>query len=324
MNTVILRWNSSISSYTTGHFLFHIIQRNGHDYSDFDWSVWDHDIIHQGDRFYLLKSGLGQNGIVSSGIITSEPYEGDDWNGSGQSIFYVDYEPDVMIDPTAVQILTTEELETEIPDFNWREGHSGVVIDAEQAVNLEIVWQRFLKNSLKKPEMCAEERLFTDLKRKMIEFNNLRTKLTSENTFYVKVDRMTFFNALSTKNFFEIPLCDETYASLIETKDDGAIVMTTNKRVNGYKTLFFYNNSEFPFSLLPKRRYIHLTYGEQYAVISIRHTSDDDGYFGSTDDERFTLNSKGEFVEKTNGDCCFWDIVFEKGNVVAKGFIMKE
>ena len=70
-----------------------------------------------------------------------------DWSGKGRETYYVDYEPDVMINPDTLPILTSQELTREIPDFDWYKGHSGIVLNEQQAANLEILWHNFIKRN---------------------------------------------------------------------------------------------------------------------------------------------------------------------------------
>ncbi len=142
-NTVVLKWNPAFSSYTTLHFLSDLYEPNKVE-CGFDWSVWEYEKIKEGDRFYMLKLGYGQTGIVMRGTITSDPEEGEDWSGRGRKTFYVYFEPDFMLDPDAFPLLTSQELQKEISDFDWFKGHSGVVLSPEQAEKLEELWKNYM------------------------------------------------------------------------------------------------------------------------------------------------------------------------------------
>jgi hypothetical protein len=41
--------------------------------------------------------------------------------------------------------LTTEKLSKAIPNFNWEEGHSGVVLDDTTAMQLDELWHDYMK-----------------------------------------------------------------------------------------------------------------------------------------------------------------------------------
>ena len=106
MSSVVLKWNPAFSSYSMLSYLYDLYNLNKQEISSFNWSVWDYEKIHAGDRYFWVKLGYGAVGIVSAGIITSEPYEGQDWSGKGRKTFYVDFEPEVMINPDTLPILT--------------------------------------------------------------------------------------------------------------------------------------------------------------------------------------------------------------------------
>ena len=144
MATVILKWNPNFSSYSMYHFLYDVINTNYGVTDDFDWSVWDYEKIHEGDKFYWVKLGYGQIGIVGQGVITSEPWVGEDWSGKGRKTYYVNFVPNILINPDALPILTSSTLASRIPDFEWDHGHSGLVLDDTQAEKLDNLWEAFL------------------------------------------------------------------------------------------------------------------------------------------------------------------------------------
>lgn len=152
MATVIFKWNPAFSSYAMKSFLIDLsyCKNDGNDYMDFNWSVWDYDKIHKDDEFYWVKVGLGQTGIVGHGTITSDPYEGEDWSGKGRKTFYVNFEPDILINPDALALLTCRELSDAITDFEWDKGHSGLVLNDQQAEKLGCVWAAYLELHKKK------------------------------------------------------------------------------------------------------------------------------------------------------------------------------
>lgn len=118
-----------------GEDLDYMLEGNALD--DFNWNVWEYDKVCCVDRFFMVKVGLGVNGIVMSGTFSSEPYQDEDWSGKGRKVFYMDMEIEEMIHPYSVPLLTSEELAKEIPDFVWTGGHSGQVLTEEQTVKLQ-------------------------------------------------------------------------------------------------------------------------------------------------------------------------------------------
>ena len=59
----------------------------------------------------------------------------------------MDLEPDVMIHPEFLPILTTMELMNEIQTFDWTGGHSGRLIDEKSAEKLESLWKDFTERN---------------------------------------------------------------------------------------------------------------------------------------------------------------------------------
>lgn len=141
MNTFILMWNPAISSYKMEYLES---EMEDFPYSDYNWSVWEHEKAHEGDRFFLVRVGEGNTGVVMSGYFSSDPYEGEDWSGKGRKTFYMDMAPDHIFHPEKTDILTTEQLTAAIPDFDWTGGHSGRMLTEEQAERLETLWEKFL------------------------------------------------------------------------------------------------------------------------------------------------------------------------------------
>lgn len=143
MNTIILFWNPGISSYT--------IKRLREDLTHHahvgNWSVWEHEKAHKGDRFFMVRCGEGKTGICMSGRFRSEPYKGEDWTGKGREVYYMDLRADIVIDPDLLPILSTEILSQEIPSFDWSDGHSGRVLPIADAEKLEKLWVDFLEEN---------------------------------------------------------------------------------------------------------------------------------------------------------------------------------
>ena len=149
--TFILMWNPAFSSVTMDYHLYCI---ENFDEEPFDWSVYEWEKAHKGDRFYLVRVGEGKTGIVMSGVFTSEPYVGDDWNKSrgSKQIHYMDMQPNFIINPETMPIITTEQLQKAIPDFEWRRGHSGTLLNEDQAQKLEKLFAEYLPTVIDKED----------------------------------------------------------------------------------------------------------------------------------------------------------------------------
>ena len=143
--TFIMRWNTDISNYKLCEFENAML-----DFEDdgfyYDWSIWDYMKAHYGDKFYMVRTGNGKHGVVMRGIIIGTPYPDEDWSGKGRRVYYIRMSLSHMIHPEkAPLLLTTEELSKAIPDFNWEEGHSGVILEGATAMQLEDLWADYVE-----------------------------------------------------------------------------------------------------------------------------------------------------------------------------------
>ncbi len=140
MSTFILKWNPEISSFKFPAYLD--ILKDPYDMS-LNWSIHDWREMKEGDRVYFLRVGEKPQ-LLASGYITSEPYRDEDWSGHGREVYYADFYFDVACHPDYEHVLSAEQLEKEIGDFDWRAGHSGVLLTEQQAETLELLWTKFL------------------------------------------------------------------------------------------------------------------------------------------------------------------------------------
>lgn len=141
--TFIMRWNPEISNYKIVDFE-HAMEEFYEEGFYYDWSIFDYENVQVGDKFYMLKVGNGNTGIVMSGIIVSLPYKDEDWSGKGRDVRYVRMVPDCMVHPDKTEIVTTQVLDTEMPGVCWNEGHSGVMLDSIQAKKFDELWQNYI------------------------------------------------------------------------------------------------------------------------------------------------------------------------------------
>ena len=141
--TFVMRWNPEISGHKVVDFE-HALENFYEDGFYYDWSVFDYEKVHIGDRFFMLKVGHGNTGIVMSGIIVSLPYKGEDWRGQGRDVRYVRMIPDCMVHPDKTKIISTQSLDEELPGVNWNEGHSGVLLTNEQAGKFDELWHNYM------------------------------------------------------------------------------------------------------------------------------------------------------------------------------------
>lgn len=142
--TFVMRWNTDISNYKLSEF-----EDAMEDFFDegfyYDWSIWDYQKAHIGDKFYMIRTGEGSNGVVMRGTIIGNPYPDEDWSGKGRKVYYIRMSLSNMIHPERTPLLlTADELTEAIPDFNWKGGHSGEILSDAQANKLEEVWRDYV------------------------------------------------------------------------------------------------------------------------------------------------------------------------------------
>lgn len=141
MKTFILMWNPAISSFKKEEFNEMI---SADEYPELNWSVWDWREAEEGDRFFMVRVGEGNTGIVLAGHFESDPWQGEDWSGKGREVYYVDLYMDSIIDSDRAAYITTEQLTDAIPEFDWTGGHSGRLVTPEVALKLEMLWMQYL------------------------------------------------------------------------------------------------------------------------------------------------------------------------------------
>ena len=142
--TFIMRWNTDISNYKLCEFE-EAMDDFDVDVFYYDWSIWDYQKAHYGDKFYMIRTGSGKHGVVMRGTIIGTPYPDEDWSGKGRKVYYIRMSLSHMIHPDkSPLLLTTEELSKKISGFNWEEGHSGMILDDTTAMRLDEVWQEYV------------------------------------------------------------------------------------------------------------------------------------------------------------------------------------
>lgn len=160
MKTFILMWNPAISNFKEKDF--NALIENA-EWATMSWSVWDHDLVEDGDRVFLARVGEGNTGIVMSGTVFDGPEEGEDWSGKGRKTFYLGFGVDAMVNSDEAPVLTTEELMKAMPDFDWTGGHSGRLLPEEYQVKLELMWLAYIN---------ANQEVFNGEKGGFIDFAN--------------------------------------------------------------------------------------------------------------------------------------------------------
>ena len=136
--TYLLRWNPTISSFRLEDYRDATTQcPNGF---GFNWSVYEWEEAHQGDRFYMLRTGDEHAGLVFRGVFTSDPYPGDDWAGRGKQRYYMEMGCYDCVSPDQKPPVDIDALEKALPNIDWRRGHSGQLLSQEDVEKLDELW----------------------------------------------------------------------------------------------------------------------------------------------------------------------------------------
>lgn len=144
-NTFLLRWNPTLSTYTMERLDSDMVDwAENYWPDDFNWSIHEWQQAKEGDRFFMVRVGEGATGVFAAGRFTSDPYVGEDWSGKGREVYYMQMEFEAVFHPERAEIITTAELEAELPHIDWQEGHSGQLLDSESAERLELMWRDFV------------------------------------------------------------------------------------------------------------------------------------------------------------------------------------
>ncbi len=139
MKTFVLMWNPAISNYKESDFN----EACADGTYMLSWSIWDYKAVEIGDRFYMVRVGEGNTGIVMAGTIISEPYTDEDWSGRGRQVYYADLDIEYLSEFDH-PFISTEQLMQDFPGFEWRHGHSGQVLPANIADKLEKSWLQYI------------------------------------------------------------------------------------------------------------------------------------------------------------------------------------
>jgi 5-methylcytosine-specific restriction enzyme A len=107
------------------------------------WSCGVSKQIEIGSRAFLMRLGNEPRGIVASGWVRSEPYEGLHWDKQKAAIgiktLYVECDWDCLLDE-ALCLPRSELIRQSQGNFNWTPQAAGTRIPSDLAARLEAIW----------------------------------------------------------------------------------------------------------------------------------------------------------------------------------------
>ena len=133
--TYLMRWNPSISSFTEKDYE-ECVADMIHGMFRMSWSINEWEEARRGDLFYMMRVGDDKAGIVFDGQFLSDPYPEDDWAGSTKRRMYVDMVCLEYGEIGTEPYVPLKKLQKSIPNYEWAEGHSGVLLSNEVADKL--------------------------------------------------------------------------------------------------------------------------------------------------------------------------------------------
>ena len=131
----LMRWNPTVSSWTEKDYEDCMSDRV-HGMFRINWSIFDWQEARRGDFFYMLRTGEEKAGIAFVGQFITDPYPGEDWEGSTRRRMYVDMVCLAPDETDSGPLVTLEELQQAIPSITWATGHSGVLLSEDEAEQL--------------------------------------------------------------------------------------------------------------------------------------------------------------------------------------------
>ena len=99
----------------------------------------------EGDRAYLMRTGVAPKGIVAVGTVTRAPYEAPHWDDdraeAGDTARFVDVDFDSVRDAEQDRIVLLDELVHQEPKQIWNPQSSGIELKGKPARTLERLWK---------------------------------------------------------------------------------------------------------------------------------------------------------------------------------------
>jgi 5-methylcytosine-specific restriction protein B len=147
MTTYLLTWNPANWAWDDFDAFASAVRKNGASIER--WSTGNTRRVARGDRFFLLKQGEGDRGIIGAGTAVSDVFDAphflDDRRSKGDTALYVTCAFDTLLRLTREVILPIEELQDKIPEVHWAPLASGISVPTTAAEKLEDMWHAHIQ-----------------------------------------------------------------------------------------------------------------------------------------------------------------------------------
>ena len=109
------------------------------------WTIKSNQQITKDDRIYMMRLGKEPKGIMGSGVVTDPPFLAPHYVDN-KLVYYVRIEFEKLVNPEVDPYLSLDELDQgKLSNYNWTPRFSGAEIKTEFTVELEDLWDDFLK-----------------------------------------------------------------------------------------------------------------------------------------------------------------------------------
>lgn len=129
-------------------------------------------------------------------------------------------------------------------------------------------------------------------------------KVNNENALGLYVDAAILDGIVGQSvRKYEIEIDEDTFPQLLETTEDGNIIIMSDEVPDDSLGCYFYNGGEFPFMVRRWLEYLVFSDGDRQVVSHIK-------YHKEKVSKRITFSHGDEAIEQDDGECCVWKIIF--------------
>ena len=109
-----------------------------------DWNPEDWKEVHKGAEFFLIQNMGSFPGISMHGIIYSDAQDYGPFPGTENGLVGAHLLADLYIDADKYRLLSTNTLQTLMPNYNWDNPISGHPLPEQYAAKLHQIWHDYL------------------------------------------------------------------------------------------------------------------------------------------------------------------------------------